>query len=235
MRPEILMGVAGYAVLIAAQKRASQDIRRRAGELCEVTYGAGSVQCADEQGTLCYNPSLGQVSLAPPGFRGMLRNSQLIIISLSRAVRPTLGTATRVNIALPLRDSAVSMCVADENVPPFRPAANADRLSQGDDPDTCIQNTSVSVQAESNANQTLSKTDTPAAGTLPAVGSFETRDELSGEGNPRRTKVTTPLRTTPGNSNSHAQVQVSVAKKGQWRLLLMGAAIGAVGIFMSSC
>ena len=108
MRLEILVGVAGYAVLIAAQKRANQDIRRRVGESCEDTYGAGSVHCGDDKGTLCYNPSLGQVSSYPSGFRGLLQNSQLII-SISPVVRRRLGTATRVNIALRLRDCAVSM------------------------------------------------------------------------------------------------------------------------------
>ena len=32
-----------------------------------------------------------------------------------------------------------------------------------------------------------------------------------------------------------SHIQVSVAKKEKWRLMFMGMAIGAVGVFMSSC
>lgn len=56
-------GAAGVLGTTSSHPPAAVAGVRRQLLTCEATYGAGSLQCGGDNSTMCYNPTIGQVSV----------------------------------------------------------------------------------------------------------------------------------------------------------------------------
>ncbi|KAH8890812.1 hypothetical protein GQ53DRAFT_158361 [Thozetella sp. PMI_491] len=205
--------VAMYAIIgVTSQRRAKSPVQPRQWKSCEETDGPESIRCGGRDSAFCYNPSHGQSCCEiDHGY-----------CEKGRSCAPVAGYC----------------CI------------------EGEDPETCAKHSGFSVSAVSkdrNANGTLPRPLRPILNMPPAFRALEAENVLKGP-EPVIPQTAASGTIPPGDGSMHSglqnvladsvppvpnangpQIQVSVAKKEQWRLLLMGVAIGAVGIFMSSC